>query len=49
MPDYQEMYLHLFRETTKAITALQEAQKQTEELYLADDAETTTVCPDCKE
>jgi hypothetical protein len=36
MPDYKEMYLVLFRETTKAITALQNAQQTTEEMYIVD-------------
>ena len=34
MPDYQEMYLHLMRETEKAIRILVEAQQDCEELYL---------------
>ena len=34
MPDYKEMYLHLFRETTKAINALQQAQQATEEMFI---------------
>lgn len=37
MPDYKEMYLTLFHETTKAIHILQAAQQKTEELYLDDD------------
>lgn len=37
MPDYKEMYLVLFRETTKAIMALQKAQQVTEEMYIADE------------
>ena len=37
MPDYKEMYLVLFRETTKAITALQKAQQTTEEMYITDE------------
>lgn len=35
VPDYQEMYRVLFRSQTKAITLLQEAQRQTEELYIS--------------
>ena len=35
MPDYQEMYLHLMRETEKAIRILTEAQRACEELYLS--------------
>lgn len=38
MPNYKEMYLLLFRETTKAISALQRAQQRAEELYLSEDA-----------
>ena len=34
MPDYQEMYLHLMRETETAIHTLTEAQQACEELYL---------------
>jgi hypothetical protein len=37
MSDYKKMYLILFRETTKAISALQKAQQETEELYMMDD------------
>ncbi len=33
MPNYKEMYLLLFRSMTKAITILQEAQQQAEEMY----------------
>ena len=36
MSDYKEMYLVLFRETAKAIAALQKAQQITEEMYIAD-------------
>jgi len=38
MPDYKEMYLHLFREMTRAILILQKAQEQTEEMYIAEDS-----------
>jgi len=34
MPDWKEMYLHLFRETEKAINILVEAQQQCEEMYI---------------
>ena len=37
MSDYQQMYRVLFQETTKAIFALQNAQRRTEEMYMADD------------
>ena len=33
MSDYQEMYLHLMRETEKAIRILVKAQQDCEELY----------------
>ena len=35
MPNYQEMYLHLMRETEKAIRILVKAQQDCEEMYLA--------------
>lgn len=38
MPDYREMYITLFQSVTRAITILQEAQKQTEAMYLAEEA-----------
>ena len=42
MPDYQEMYLKLFRATEKAINTLIEAQRECEEMYLsAEDTEIT--------
>lgn len=34
MPDYQELYLKLFRETSKAIELLIKAQQDCEELYI---------------
>ena len=34
MPDYKEMYLHLMRETEKAIRILIRAQQGCEEMYL---------------
>ena len=34
MPDYQEIYLHLMRETEKAIRILVKAQQDGEALYL---------------
>ena len=36
MPDYREMYGILFHEMTKAISVLQNAQQQTEEMYIND-------------
>ena len=35
MPDYKEMYLHLMRETEKAVRILIKAQQDCEELYLS--------------
>ncbi len=34
MANYKKMYLHLLRETEKAIETLTEAQKKCEELYI---------------
>ena len=34
MADYKEMYLHLMRETEKAVQILIQAQRDCEELYL---------------
>ena len=34
MPDYKEMYLHLFRETERALNILIDAQRQCEEMYI---------------
>lgn len=36
MPDYKEMYHKLFNSVTDAINTLQEAQRQTEEMYMRD-------------
>ncbi len=51
MTDYKEMYRILFRETTKVISALQQALQQTEEMYIADDDANKLVVikPDKKE
>jgi len=35
MADYKEMYLALFRKMTKAISLLQEAQQDAEEIYMS--------------
>ena len=43
MPDYKEMHFTLFRATTKAITALQEAQQKTEQMYMDDDTENNLI------
>ena len=37
MPDYEEMYFRLLRETEKAINLLIEAQKKCGEMYIAAD------------
>lgn len=37
MADYQEMYRKLFQATTKAINLLQQAQQETEEIYISSD------------
>lgn len=34
MPDYKEMYFHLFRATEKAINILIQAQQSCEEIYM---------------
>ena len=44
--DYREMYLHLMRETEKAIRILTEAQRRCEELYL-DSTETAASSAAC--
>jgi hypothetical protein len=35
MPDYEAMYQRLFQAQTKAIEILQEAQQDTEEMYIS--------------
>jgi|GEM_PF-460128 len=47
MPNYKEMYITLFSETSKAIAILQEAQRQTEELFVnsADDTALLQIVP----
>ena len=45
MPDYQEMYLHLMRETEKAIRILVKAQQDCEELYLREDGPALRTLP----
>ena len=37
MPDWKEMYLHLMRETERAVRILTEAQQTCEKLYLGSD------------
>ena len=41
MPDYKEMYLHLMRETEKAIGILIEAQRECERRYIESEDENT--------
>ena len=45
MPDYQEMYLHLMRETEKALRILVKAQQDCEELYLRESGPALRVLP----
>ena len=45
MPDYKEMYLHLMRETEKAIRILVKAQQDCEELYLREDGPALRTLP----
>lgn len=35
MPDYKERYIHLMRETEKAVRILIDAQRDCEEMYLS--------------
>ena len=39
IPDYKEMYLHLMRETEKAISLLAEAQRECERRYIESEDE----------
>ena len=43
MPDYKEMYLKLFNSITNAIEILQQAQIETEEIYITSDDENNVV------
>ena len=45
MPDYQEMYLHLMRETEEAIHILVKAQQDCEELYLRESSPALRILP----
>ena len=45
MADYKEMYLTLFRRVSKVISLLQEAQQQTEEIFLSSDETTIQILP----
>ena len=42
---YKELYLHLFRETEKAIRILQKAQADCEELFLQQEPTVLTLLP----
>lgn len=43
MADYQKMYSILFQTVTKAMTLLQQAQQETEEMYISADESTLTI------
>lgn len=45
MANYQEMYLHLMRETEKAIRILVKAQQDCEELYMKDHGPVLRILP----
>lgn len=45
MPDYQEMYLTLFRATEQAVNTLIAAQQKCEELYLSAPQGELTILP----
>jgi hypothetical protein len=45
MADYQKMYTKLFRAVTKSITLLQEAQRETEEIFISADEPNIVVLP----
>lgn len=45
MANYQEMYLHLMRETEKAIQILVKAQQNCEELYMKDHGPVLRILP----
>ncbi len=45
MPDYKEMYFKMMRASEQATRILIEAQRECEELYLADDTPDLTVLP----
>lgn len=38
MPNYQQMYITLFKRVTAVIQELQEAQQQTEEMYISSES-----------
>ena len=43
MPDYQKMYTTLFNAMTDAIALLQNAQHETEEVYISSDTASTAI------
>lgn len=45
MPDYHEMYATLFKSVTDAIEKLQNAQQQTEEMYISADVPNIKMLP----
>ena len=45
MPDYKKMYLRLFQATGDAINLLVEAQRECEEMFLADETQQPIVLP----
>ena len=45
MPDYQAMYLHMVRETEKAMNILIQAQRDCEEMYLSDEGPALRILP----
>ena len=49
MPDYQIMYATLFRRVTSAINELQNAQRQTEEMYISSSPTSIKVIDEIKE
>ncbi|WP_293007297.1 MULTISPECIES: hypothetical protein [unclassified Oscillibacter] len=46
MPDYEEMYLELFRATERAINILVDAQQKAEEQYLSSPEATVSALSD---
>lgn len=45
MANYSEMYKVLFRAITQVVETLQEAQQQTEEMYITDEKPIITILP----
>ena len=44
MPDYKKMYLRLFQASEDAINLLVEAQRECEEMFLADETQQPISC-----